>query len=93
MKGKRSRALDAARHTLLLDDSEKRKLLDPRSPTSKTFRREKLAQLEEIARVFNEQWWPEMQKHCKADLRLDEADSKQIRLTYISAPEQGDNGL
>jgi MOSC domain-containing protein YiiM len=63
---------------------------DPRSPTSEIYRREKLAPLYEIAEVLNREWWPEIQKHCKTDLRLGEADSQQIRLVYVSELKQGD---
>lgn len=77
-------------HLELFDEKEKRKLLDPRSPTSEIYRREKLAPLYEIAEVLNREWWPEIQKHCKTDLRLGEADSQQIRLVYVSELKQGD---
>lgn len=76
-------------HAELFDESEKRKLLDPRSPTSEIYRREKLGPLYEVAKVLNEQWWPEIQKHCETDLRLGEADSQQIRLVYVSDLKQG----
>jgi len=80
-------------HAELFDESEKRKLLDPRSPTSAIYRREKLAPLYEIAEVLNREWWPEIQKHCKTDLRLGEADSQQIRLVYVSDLKQGGSGF
>ena len=79
-------------HMGLFDEREKRKLLDPRSPTSEIYRREKLAPLYEIAEVLNREWWPEIQKHCKTDLRLGEADSQQIRLIYVSDLNQGGSG-
>lgn len=75
-------------HAELFDAKEKRKLLDPRSPMSDIYRRETLGPIYEIADALNEFWWPEIQKHCKTDLRLSEVDTPQIRLIYVSDKDQ-----
>ncbi len=37
------------------------------------YRRRKLAYAYEVAKVLERDWWPEIQKHCKFDLKLPEA--------------------
>lgn len=68
-------------HLDLFDDKEKRQLLDPRSPMSEIYRREKLAPLYEIAEVLNRDWWPEIQKHCKTTF----ASARQIQSRFDSS--------
>jgi integrase len=79
-------------HDDAFSNKEKRRLFGDGSAMSDIYRRETLAPLYEVAKVLDEQWWPEIQKHCQTDLRLSEADSQQMRLIYVSELNQYDSG-
>jgi hypothetical protein len=52
---------------------EKEKVFDEASPTTEIYKRRKLSFAYEVGKVLEEQWWPEIQKHCSFDLKLPEA--------------------
>lgn len=52
---------------------EKKKIFDDSSPTTDIYRRRKLAFVYQVAKTLERDWWPEIQRHCKFDLKLPEA--------------------
>ncbi|MAM60466.1 hypothetical protein [Maritimibacter sp. UBA3975] len=60
-----------AGHIAALDTKERRQMRqNDGSPTTLIYLRSKLAHLDPIRKVLEDEWWPEIQKHCELDLRL-----------------------
>lgn len=67
-----------AGHIEALDTRERLRLSrDDGSKTTRLYQRQKLEHLDPIRRALDEEWWPEIQKHCKLDLRL--GDKRSVR--------------
>ncbi|WP_146681729.1 site-specific integrase [Thioclava sp. F28-4] len=83
-----ARSLSAlAGHVAALDTRERRRLRqNDGSETTRIYLRAKLEHLDPIRRALENEWWREIQKHCKTDLRLEDlasdrawADAKQLQ--------------
>ena len=60
-----------AGHRHVLDSQERRQIRDhDGSATTRIYLRQKLEHLNPIRVALEDEWWPEIQKHCELDLRL-----------------------
>ncbi|OOY02935.1 hypothetical protein [Thioclava sp. F28-4] len=76
------RSLSAmAGHVAALDTRERRQLRqNDGSETTRIYLRAKLKHLDPIRRTLENEWWREIQKHCKTDLRLEGLASERAWL-------------
>lgn len=67
-----------AGHIAALDSKERMSLSrNNGSKTTRLYQRPKLAHLDPIRDVLDAEWWPEIQKHCHLDLRLNDQRALQ----------------